>query len=199
MPGVDFNDLNESTLWIVAGEGNIEKIKRYLEHGGPNNSKMDINSKDEFGYTALHAAVSYSRLEAARWLLENGADINITDDDGDTPLHSCESAEMAKMLVEEFNADPLAKNDEGKMPIDNAYEDDFTGVVEYLKTYCKDFNPEPKEQDKDELLNIILSELERAKDKVMNGESLSDTDDDDNDEEEEDDEDDDDDDKDYNN
>ncbi|KAG4096397.1 ankyrin [Neocallimastix lanati (nom. inval.)] len=181
MPGVDLQDLSESTLWIVAGEGKIDKIKRYLEYGGPNNSKLDINSKDEFGYTPLHAAVSYSRLEAARWLLENGADVNITDDDGDTPLHSCESAAMAKMLVEEFNADPLAKNDEGKMPIDNAYEEDFEEVVEYLKEYCKDFNPAPKEPSNDELLDVILSELERARDKIQNGESLSDTDDDDDD------------------
>ncbi|ORX51515.1 ankyrin [Piromyces finnis] len=175
MPGIDLHDLQDSNLWLVAGEGNIEKIKRYLEYGGPNNSKMDINAKDEYGYTALHAAVSYSRLEAARWLLENGADINITDDDGDTPLHACESADMAKMLVEEFKANPLAKNDEGKMPIDNAYEEDFDEVVEYLKTYCKDFVPGPKEQDSDELLSVVLEELERARDKIKNGESLSDT------------------------
>jgi len=27
MPGVDLQDLSESTLWIVAGEGKIDKIK----------------------------------------------------------------------------------------------------------------------------------------------------------------------------
>jgi len=64
-----------------------------------------------------HAAVSYSRLDAARWLIENGADVNITDDDGDTPLHACETVDMAKMLIEEYKANPLAKNDEGKMVI----------------------------------------------------------------------------------
>jgi len=58
-----------------------------------------------------HAAVSYSRLDAARWLIENGADVNITDDDGDTPLHACETVDMAKMLIEEYKANPLAKNE----------------------------------------------------------------------------------------
>jgi len=27
MPGVDLQDLQESNLWLVAGEGNIDKIK----------------------------------------------------------------------------------------------------------------------------------------------------------------------------
>ncbi|ORX63256.1 ankyrin [Anaeromyces robustus] len=176
MPGLDLSDLSESTLWVVAGEGNIEKIKRYLEYGGQNNSKLDINSKDEFGYTALHAAVSYSRLEAARWLLEHGADVNITDDDGDTPLHSCESVAMAKMLIEEFNADPLKKNDEGKMPIDNAYEEDYDDLVEYLKNYCKDFNPDPKELSDDEVLNIMLGEFEKANENFNNNSKDNDSD-----------------------
>ncbi|OUM57374.1 hypothetical protein PIROE2DRAFT_70079 [Piromyces sp. E2] len=57
----------------------------------------------------------------------------------------------------------------------------------FNSAYCKDFNPPPKEQDSDEMLSVILDELERARDKIKNGESLSDTDDD---EEEDDDSDD---------
>lgn len=37
-----------------------------------------------------HAAASWSHIELLRFLLDNGGDVNIVDNEGDTPMHMCE-------------------------------------------------------------------------------------------------------------
>ena len=39
------------------------------------------------GKTALHKAAAHGHLEVVQALLESGAEIDITDDDENTPLH----------------------------------------------------------------------------------------------------------------
>jgi len=39
------------------------------------------------GNTALHIACHRGYLDIVKHLLDNGADKNVTDNDGDTPLH----------------------------------------------------------------------------------------------------------------
>ena len=38
-----------------------------------------IDEKDNEGYTALQYAAMWGDLEATKWLIENGADVNTTD------------------------------------------------------------------------------------------------------------------------
>ncbi len=58
------------------------------------------------GETALHDAIRTDALEAARRLLELGANPNAQDVDGWTPLFSVRSREAAQLLMQ-FGADPL--------------------------------------------------------------------------------------------
>lgn len=60
----------------------------------------------------MHAAASYAHLTLLGYLLANGGDINLRDDDGDTPLYVVESVEMAEWMVR-HGADPGLTNDEG--------------------------------------------------------------------------------------
>lgn len=46
-----------------------------------------------------HAAASYGHKELITYLLENGADVNIQDPEGDSPLFVCETVDIAEMLV----------------------------------------------------------------------------------------------------
>ena len=61
--------------------------------------------------TPLHAAVQHGRKETVRKLLGCGADANARADSGQTPLHLCGDAGIAKMLVD-AGADPSATDDE---------------------------------------------------------------------------------------
>ncbi len=62
-------------------EENINFIKENLD-------KIDVNQKDDIGYSLLHRAVYYGNCKIVRLLLTSGANINILDNDNFTPLHS---------------------------------------------------------------------------------------------------------------
>lgn len=72
----------------------------------------------------MHAAVGYCRVEVIEWLLglnkegsTNIIDVNARDNDGDTPLHHCDDAISAKLLIK-AGANPKLTNDEGKIPLE---------------------------------------------------------------------------------
>lgn len=60
----------------------------------------------------MHAAASYAHLDLLEFLVGAGGNVNLPDDDGDTPLFTCESVEAAQWLVE-HGADAAHKNGEG--------------------------------------------------------------------------------------
>ena len=78
---------------------------------------IDINHQDERGDTLLHWAVWNMRYEAQSILLDRGADINITNHKGASPLHHiCEREENPRdrlMLFLNRGANPLIENAKG--------------------------------------------------------------------------------------
>lgn len=52
------------------------------------NQKVDINERGEDEKTALHYAIMKSDEPIVRYLIEKGADPNIADENGMTPLHA---------------------------------------------------------------------------------------------------------------
>jgi ankyrin repeat protein len=41
------NTSDDANIWVAASDGELEKVKQFLASG------VDINAKDEFGYTPL--------------------------------------------------------------------------------------------------------------------------------------------------
>jgi hypothetical protein len=71
-------------------------------------------TQDWTGYSLLHAASSYNHLTLLRALVKDfHADVNIQDQDGETPLFTCETVETAKCLIESLGADWRVRNSEG--------------------------------------------------------------------------------------
>lgn len=68
----------EETLHKLAIDGDAPEVSRFLKA----NSLMDINERDEFGYTALHLACDRGNLAAVKVLLEHGGDPLLKDPDG---------------------------------------------------------------------------------------------------------------------
>ena len=58
----------------------IDKIKELLK-----DSTGIVNKKDDTGNTPLHFAVKYNSLKVVKILLENGASLDIKNNDGDLP------------------------------------------------------------------------------------------------------------------
>lgn len=70
--------------------------------------------QDAHGYSLPHAAASYNHLDLLRILVtEFHVDVNIKDEDGETPLFVVETVEAAQCLLEDLKADPTIKNAEG--------------------------------------------------------------------------------------
>jgi ankyrin repeat protein len=69
---------SQSNLWTAAGEGDLDRVKHLIEVEG-----TSPNAKDQNGYTAIHAAVSWAHPTLLRYLLSKGGDINIKDSDGE--------------------------------------------------------------------------------------------------------------------
>jgi ankyrin repeat protein len=91
--------------------GDMQNVKTLID--GANEL---LNAQDEDGKTPLHHAVRTGNGEIARYLIERGADINLTDTENESPLHYAASSgnlDMAKLLLEKgatsLNAPTLVK------------------------------------------------------------------------------------------
>lgn len=81
--GADPNSIdgrNERPLGYAVSHENPESIKLLLEKGA------DINAYTRWG-SYLHGAAGYCNLEAVKIFLSLGQDVNLPNDDGNTPLH----------------------------------------------------------------------------------------------------------------
>ncbi|KAF1953379.1 hypothetical protein CC80DRAFT_527358 [Byssothecium circinans] len=95
------------------------------------------SARDAHGYSLLHASVSYSQLHVLRELTNTfHANVNILDEDGETPLFAAETVDVARCLLEELGADPGIRNNEGKTAEEKFLEEEgeVNDVYRYLKS-----------------------------------------------------------------
>jgi len=93
--------------------------------------------QDAHGYSLLHAATSYGHAPLLRTLVnDHHVDVNIRDEDGETPLFAAENVEIARVLLEELHADISAQNSEGQTAAEKLDADDENPP---LAAYLRDF------------------------------------------------------------
>jgi ankyrin repeat protein len=122
-PEVDVNGRNgHPPLYIAAANGNDDIVRLLLQH-----HEIKVNDIGLHGRTAIHGAANQGHITITRRLLERGADVNIRDEDGYTPLMLAAIGghdAVAELLVERggkidpnnetFNV--VMENVEGKVP-----------------------------------------------------------------------------------
>ena len=118
------------TILSEVENDNITGIKELLKDG------IDINEEDCFWGTPLHLAVHNGKLEIIEFLLIEGADVNSTNAEGETPIFMiCYfDKKLFKMLLD-YGADLNIKNNNGRTILDRAYEETFDDLINLLKSY----------------------------------------------------------------
>lgn len=86
--------------------------------------RININEECSFGWTALHDAVYWGSMEMVKLLVNSGADLNVVDDAGDTPLATATwrgKHEALNILLQEEDCDPRiplgSYNSRGRPPL----------------------------------------------------------------------------------
>ena len=74
-------------IWEAAEQGDIEAVKEYLAAGTDVNAGGGLDDNGEpLLWTPLHHAAWVGHKAIAELLIENGADVNVKEEDGRTPL-----------------------------------------------------------------------------------------------------------------
>lgn len=87
--------IDSSTPWMAASDGNLSLLQSSLS-----TLNLPFTAADDNGYTLLHAASSYCQIATMRFLLEKQVPVNAVDNDGDSALHHAEHVDAAKVLIE---------------------------------------------------------------------------------------------------
>jgi ankyrin repeat protein len=85
----------------AARAGDVPKLQKLLADGTPINTLINtlINQRGEHSRTALHEAAAHCRVNAARFLIEHGAEVQAMDDSAATP------ADLAAQCAPEIRSD----------------------------------------------------------------------------------------------
>ncbi|XP_050675946.1 ankyrin repeat domain-containing protein 39-like isoform X1 [Leptidea sinapis] len=127
----------ERGIWNAAFSGDMSRLA-YLINKAKNVAEF-VNTQDNAGYTALHYAARNGHLEICKFLLENGALIDITTKSGKaTPLHKASAAgkiSTVRYLIES-GANLQVKDDDGKTILHKAVEGKHIHLIETLLAAC---------------------------------------------------------------
>jgi len=112
----DFVDeFGRNKLHYAANNGILLKVEKLLNAG------IDIDAKDNNGWTALHFASQNNHFKTIKLLLEHKANPNIHDQQGNGPLWAAAMHANGKcdgvLLLLKAGSDPNHKNKHGRSPL----------------------------------------------------------------------------------
>jgi ankyrin repeat protein len=90
-----------------------------------------VHDMDSSDCTALHYAARYDRVETARWLIAQKADVNTVSYNRFTPMHMVSNASLAELLIK-AGADLDRKDAWGNTPLQRAAEENRPAVVDAI-------------------------------------------------------------------
>ena len=128
-------EINLRDWYVLVGQGPKRfdaLVKGFLAKG------WDINARQKHRrgmWTPLHWVSQRGLTNGVACLLANGADPNVTDDKGQTPLHFIAQKGVGKnqaALLIEHGADLNVRDDSGQTPVDYAKEAKRKSVADFL-------------------------------------------------------------------
>jgi hypothetical protein len=129
-------------LFKAVENNSLTEVKQILDRLSPNQVSILVNSRTNpasagEGETPLHIAVKNANRGMVKFLLDNGANVNVGDKYEATPLHfACRNGDgyIARMLVE-FGGDLTIKAIDGKTPLDACKTNELR--IDLIKDYIE--------------------------------------------------------------
>ncbi len=131
-----------------------------------------VNQKNVGGASALHIAARRGNIEICKILLENGANINITDNEGWTPLMRAalaKNSDLVRMLLLR-GADPKKMNSVGESVIINAASSECSSCLEQLFSgydFINNINIDVLKKQLDEAMTIANNKNDLASQAII--------------------------------
>ncbi|KAL7304064.1 hypothetical protein TKK_0003528 [Trichogramma kaykai] len=75
-------------------DDDVDLVKMLFEMGDKFNKPIQVDARDKSGCALLHLALNRGHEQIAEWLLRRGADINLANAKGSTPLHLISAGKM---------------------------------------------------------------------------------------------------------
>ena len=129
----------DAEIFKSARAGLTGNVQRLLSLG-----KASAVDTTIFGTTLLHSASKSGNMELVRLLIQEGADVNAQDEDGESPLHGAmarsDNYDVSRTLIEN-GADLSSKAIDGKTPFHNIFNDTISQVLmkdEWLENMLPD-------------------------------------------------------------
>ena len=141
-----------SNLYQRMGEISVEELGNALRQGA------DLSERDHrFGVSMLGRAASFNKeADVIELMLQNGADINVADRSGKTPLMAAASFNNNPAVIKtllKYGADPNAVDNNGINALMYAAAGQCSNIVSYVKRHISDVYtmlPIASNQDKED-------------------------------------------------
>ncbi|RQW21595.1 ankyrin repeat domain-containing protein [Rhodobacteraceae bacterium CH30] len=121
----------ENSIHRAAHQGDVAQLQVLLTQKG-----IDVNARDSFGGTALHAAMFQKNIKVVELLLNAGFDVNaVGPRNGYTPLHDAVWANNvpAAQLLLAKGARTDIKGKDGMTPYEKAVKEGKTEIARVLQ------------------------------------------------------------------
>ena len=156
---VETEAVPEDDVWKAAARGDVAALERHAADGAPVDVPDPALGTTPLGWTALHGHV-----DAAEWLLDNGAGVNTLNGDGSTALHSAAfmgRAEVVRLMLER-GADPHARHPNGALPIHSSRADPATTAY-YVGLLGLTYDQAALDAGRAEVGQLLTEAMERPK------------------------------------
>jgi len=108
-------DRPDTDIWTAAATGNLAVLQQHVDYG------TDVDEREQLGgSTALIVAALVGQADAARFLVDHGAEIDAINNDGSTALHTAAffaHPDIVRLLLENGAATDI-RNQSGATPLD---------------------------------------------------------------------------------